>query len=106
MILQGLAPGVQHGDEADPGAQVAGIGGDGLERRGGGPEQDVADHALVLEGDGGDRFGEGEDDVEIGHRQQVGLARLEPFGPRQGLTIGFAPLRPALRASGSADYGS
>jgi hypothetical protein len=34
------------------------------------------------------------------------LARLEPFGPRQGLAIGFAPLRPALQASDSADSGS
>jgi hypothetical protein len=87
---------VQHGDEADLGTQVPGIGGDGLERRGGGPEQDVVDHALVLQGDGGDRFGDGEDDVEIGHRQQVGLARLEPFGPRQGLALRTVPITAAV----------
>jgi hypothetical protein len=85
---------VQHGDEADLGAQVAGIGGDGLERRG--AEQDVVDHALVLEGNGGDRFGDGEDDVEIGHRQQVGLARLEPFGPHQGLALRTVPITAAV----------
>jgi hypothetical protein len=32
---------MQHGDEADLSAQVAGIGGDGPQRRGRGAEQDV-----------------------------------------------------------------
>ena len=55
MMLQGLAPGVEHGDDADLGAEVLGIGGDGAQRLGGGPEQDGVDDGLVLEGDRGDR---------------------------------------------------
>ena len=82
VVLQVLAPGVEHGDEADLGAEMLGSAAMVLQRLGGGPEQDVVDHRLVLESDVGDRCGQGEDDVEIGHRQQLGLARLEPIGAR------------------------
>ena len=46
MMRHGRAPGVQHGGDADPGAEVLGIGGDrerGLGRR---LEQEVVDHRL------------------------------------------------------------
>ena len=55
MMLQGLAPGVEHGDEADLGAEMLGIGGDRAQRLGRRPEQDGVDRLLVLEGDLGDR---------------------------------------------------
>jgi hypothetical protein len=51
------APGVEHGGEADPGSQMLGVGGDGEQRLGGGPEQDGVDLGLVLVGDVGDRAG-------------------------------------------------
>jgi len=41
--------------------------------------------------------------VEIRHRQQVGLARLEPFGPRQGLALRTVPIPAAvIRDAGMA----
>lgn len=40
VVQQVLAPGVQDGDEADLGAQVSAIGGDGAQGLGGGVEQD------------------------------------------------------------------
>jgi hypothetical protein len=46
MMPQGLAPGVEHGDEPDLGAEMPGIGGDGSERLGSGPEQDGVDRLL------------------------------------------------------------
>ena len=55
-----------------------GVGGDGDQRLGADLEQDVVDHRLVLIGDVGDRLGQGEDDVEIGYVQQLGLARRQP----------------------------
>ena len=56
MMVQVLAPGVQHGDQADLGAEMLGIGGDDAQRLGRRLEQDAVDDRLVLEGDGGDRL--------------------------------------------------
>jgi hypothetical protein len=55
MVGQRRAPCVQHGGEADARAQMPGIGGDGGQRLGGGPEQEVIDGGLVLEPDRADR---------------------------------------------------
>ena len=43
MMVQVLAPGVEHGDEADLGAEMLRIGGDGAQRLGRRPEQDGVD---------------------------------------------------------------
>ena len=51
MVLQVLAPGVEHGDETDLGAEMARVGGDREQRLGRRLEQDGVDHCLVLEGD-------------------------------------------------------
>ena len=50
MIEQVLAPGVEHGEKADLGAQVLGIGGDGEQGLGRGPEQDAIELSLILIG--------------------------------------------------------
>ncbi len=71
---QRRAPGVQHGGEADLGAEVLRIGGDGDQGLGGGLEQDGVDLGLVVVGDVGDRLRQGEDEVEVRHRQQLRLA--------------------------------
>ena len=81
-----LAPGVEDGEEADLGAEVAGVGGDGAQRLGHGPEEETVDDGLVLDGDLGDRRRHGEDDVEVLGGQQVRPAPLEPRGAGQGLT--------------------
>ena len=88
MVLQVLAPGVEHGDETDLGAEMPWIGGDRAQRLGRGPEQDGVDRCLVLERDFGDRGRQCEDDVEIGHRQQLGLALGQPLrrGPHPGIS--------------------
>ena len=51
MMGHRRAPGVQHGGDADAGAEVLGIGGDGEHGLGGGLEQQIVDHRLVLVGD-------------------------------------------------------
>jgi hypothetical protein len=56
-----------------------GIGGDGDQRLGGGPEQEVVDGGLVVERDGADRGRQGEDDVIVGNRQQLPLALGQPL---------------------------
>jgi hypothetical protein len=82
MMMQVLAPSMEHGHEADLGAQAPGVCGDraqSLRRR---LEQNGVDDRLVLESDLGDGRGQGEDDVEILRRQQFGLPLSEPLGAR------------------------
>jgi hypothetical protein len=78
---------VQHGGEADARAQMLWVGGDGGERLGGGPEQEVVDGGLVVERDGADRRRQGEDDMIVGNRQQLRLAVFEPLPRGGGLAL-------------------
>ena len=50
MMGHGGAPGVQHGGDADLGAQVFGIGGDGDRRLRRRLEQQIVDHRLIMKG--------------------------------------------------------
>ena len=49
MMRQRLPPGVEDGDDADPGAEPAWIGGERRHRLGGSFEQDGINDGLVLE---------------------------------------------------------
>ena len=101
VIVQILAPAMKHGNESDLGAEVFGIGADAAQRLGRGAEQDGVDHLLVLERDLGHRRGQREDDVEIGHRQQLCLPGREPFGA--GLPLAFGAVPVAAGIVGAAD---
>ena len=60
MVCQSLSPGMEHGQEADFGAQVFRVGGDGaqcLRRRG---EEQVVEQGLVLVGERSDGLGQGD----------------------------------------------
>ena len=92
VMQQGLAPGVQHGDNAELGAEMAGVGGDDAQCLGRRPEQNGVDQRLVLEGDLGDRGRQGEDDVEIRRRQQLGLAGGKPLGAGLALALRAVPV--------------
>ena len=101
MVVQVLAPAVQHRDQADLGAQMFGIGGDRAQRLGRGPEQDRVDHRLVLEGDRRDRRRQREDDMEIGNRQEFVLPRGKPFPA--GLPLALRAMPVATGIVGDAD---
>ncbi len=67
-MVKGLSPRMEHCDNADLGAKMPGLGGNGAQRLGGGPHQDVVDHGLVVERDLGRGRGrrQREYDMEIG----------------------------------------
>ena len=92
---------MEDGRDADARTEMAGVGGDrehGLRRC---PEQQVIDHSLVVESDIGEFGRDGEDDMEIADRQQVGLTGGEPLVRRGSLTLGTVPV--AATVIGDAD---
>src|SRR6267154_2604235 len=92
MMRHRRAPAVEHGGDADPGANPLGIGGDrqrGLSRR---RKQQTVDRGFVVVGDIGDRTRQREHEVEVADGQQFGLALGEPFLGGSGLTLGAMPV--------------
>ncbi len=79
---------MEYGGKAYSGAEMLRLGGDGDHGLGARLEQDVVDHRLVLIGDIGDCPRQGEDDVEIGHGQQLGQACGEPVLGGFALALG------------------
>ena len=96
MMRHGRAPGVQHRRDGDPGSQMLGVGGDREHGLGRGLEQQVVDHRLVLVGDVADRRRQREDDVEVGHGQQLGLPLLHPLARRRPLALRAMPVAAAV----------
>ena len=90
--MQRLAPGVQNRDGTDLGAQVAWVGGDVAKRLRRSAEQDRIHHRLVVKGDVSDWRRDGEHNVEVGYRQQLGPTRLQPFCARQSLALRTVPI--------------
>ena len=101
MMLQVLAPRVKHGDEADLGAEMGWVGGDRAQCLGRRPEQNGVDRRLVLEGDLGHRRRQGEHDMEVRHRQQLGLPGRQPLGT--GLPLALRTMPVTAGVIGAAD---
>jgi len=66
---------------------MLGVGSDLMQRLRRRPEQDVVDHGLVLERDGGDHVRHGEHDVEVGHVEQFRLTVFQPLGAGEALAL-------------------
>ena len=84
--MQVLAPAMEHREETQFRAKP--LAGEVQQGSGGGLKEEVVDHVFVVEGEGGDRFGQGEDHVEVLGGQQFGAAVLEPLFPRDALALG------------------
>ena len=91
-----LSPTVEHGEEADLGAEMFGIGSDGRQGLGRGSEQNAVEEIFVLVSNGGDRFGEGEDDMRIRSRENLRSPFFDPVGTRQGLALGAMSVAAAI----------
>ena len=93
VVKQVLTPTVKHGEEADLGAEVLGIGGDGVQGFGGGAEQNAIDHFFVLIGDRGNLFRQGKDHMEILGIEKFGAAIFKPFRAGESLTFRAVAVR-------------
>ena len=90
VMLQRLAPGMQHGRHADCAAEV--LLGKGLERLIGGGEQQVIDGFRVDLGQRIDPVIEREDHVKVRHGQQPGALLRQPLRPLEGAAFGAVPI--------------
>ena len=88
MVRERLTPGMQNACEADLGAEMFGVTGNGLERLGGCLKQDAIRDRLVLVGQSGNLLRQREHDMKILDLQQVGLARCQPIACRRALALG------------------
>ncbi len=96
MMGHGRAPGVQHRGNGDAGAEMLRVGGDCEHGLGRGLEQQVVDCRLVLVSDVADRRRQREDDVEVGHGQELALPLLHPGARRGPLALGAMPVAAAV----------
>jgi hypothetical protein len=92
MMLEPLVPGMEHAEEADLRAEVAGIASDLQQGCGTGLEEQVVDDALVLEREWSEFPWQGEDEVHIAGGQQLPFACLEPAETSVRLASGTVPV--------------
>jgi len=83
------------GYEADPRAQMSGVGSDLQEGFGRGAQEHAVNDPLVLEGQGRDHLRQREDDVKVFDRQQLGGALFEPC--RAGCALALRAMAIAVR---------
>ena len=92
MMGERRTPGMEYCGHPDLRAQMLGIGRDGEQRLGRDLEQQVVEHRLVLVGDVGNGGRQSEHDVIVRDRQQLGLARGEPFPGDRALAFCAMPV--------------
>jgi hypothetical protein len=77
----------QTGEAIQIHTEMPGVGGDRDQRLGRGLEQDAVDRGLVVVGNFGDPRRQSEDDVLVGHGQQLGLGIGQPFPRCRSLAL-------------------
>ena len=78
---------MEHREESDLCAQMFGVSRNGAQRLGGGPEENVVDDLLVLQGNGGNRLRKSEDHMKILGVEKLGLTVFQPLGACQRLAF-------------------
>ena len=96
MVRHRRSPGVEHGGDADAGAEVLRVSRDRHHRLRRRAEQQIVDDRLVLHGDVCDLGGQREDDMEVADRQQVGFALGQPGARSGALALGTVPVAAAI----------
>ena len=92
MMRERRSPSMKHCRDADPGAEMLGIGGNGEHGLGRRLEEKAVDFRLVLPGYGADRRGQREHHVVIGQGQKLGLAVRKPLAGSCSLALRAVPV--------------
>src|ERR1035437_8136432 len=92
MMLEVLSPTMEHAEEPYDRAEVSWVTGSFEQRRGTGAKEQIVKQPLVLEDERGELVGQGEDDMEVRHGQQLCRTRGQPPGPRVALAPGAVPV--------------
>ena len=87
MKQEVLPPAVENGKETDARAEVAGIGGDGLQSGGAGGKQDFVQRRLIPQDQIVELFGDGENHVVVIDGQQFPLPAFDPLSPGPALAF-------------------
>ena len=72
MVLEVLSPGVQNAEQSHLGTEVLRVASDFEQRGGAGTKEQIVEHPLVLQHQKGQFMRQSEDDMEVGHGQQLG----------------------------------
>src|SRR6266542_3773386 len=101
MMQQRLAPRVEDAEKAECGAEVLRRPGDVEERRRTRVEEQVVDHAFVLQGQPSEGVRQGEDDVGVPDRQQLAFTVLEPLIARVRQALWAMPIATRTERDGA-----
>src|SRR5437016_951479 len=88
MLMQLLAPGVEHGQASDLSAQMRGVSGDVVERLGDRAKEQAIELAGVLKRQGCEVVREGKDHMAIGGIEDLLLPSGKPRGLGRAVTFG------------------
>jgi hypothetical protein len=98
MVMEVLSPGVKHGEEAELGTQVSGVGSDleqGLRR---GAQEKMVDNLRVLQSQRGQLLRQCKDQVEVRHREKFAGSLGQPLVAGRELAFWAMPV-----AAGNGD---
>ena len=90
MMVESLAPGMEHGEAADRRAEMRGVPGDILERLGNGAKEQPIEGAWVLQRQGPQVMRQGKDYMDIGRLEYLAFPGGEPRGLGGAVTFGTA----------------
>ena len=80
MVVELLAPGVEHGEAADLRPEMLGVPGDVLERLGDGAKEYAIQVAGMLQGQGSQVVWQGKNHMDVGCVEHLALPSGEPRG--------------------------
>ena len=83
---------MEHTEQTDIGSEVLRVACHFEQRCRAGAEEQVVKQPLVLKHESGELMGQREDDVEVGHGQELGGPRGQPSGACVALALGTVPV--------------
>ncbi len=100
MQSQVLSPGVQNAEEADLGSEVLGVGRNFEHGLSAGAEEQIVEQPWIALTERVQLVGQGKDDVEVGHAEQILFAPCQPALACLGLALGTVAVATGVIGNG------